>query len=190
MELAFILTSLLLISFALLGLYDGFFLHIFKYRLYEHAASKTEHLSHSIRALLFPGILYFLYFRQDNTSFFYIGINLVLADILCLGIDAYIEKDSRAFMGGLPRWEYILHLFVNGFHFAAIAVWLVIKIAFDKNTLYLRHDFAAVEAYHFFKSLVKNLLPGAVLMGVLHVFLIFPASRKHWNSFRSRLTCC
>lgn len=32
-------------------------------------------------------------------------------------------KDSRAFMGGLPRWEYIVHLLGNGFHFAAIAVF-------------------------------------------------------------------
>jgi len=190
MEIAFTISIILLTLFALLGLYDGFYLHIFKYKLYQHPESRTEHVMHTIRGVLFPAILYFLYLKNDCMTSFYIGMTLVLLDILALGIDAFVEKDSRVFMGGLPRWEYIVHLFVNGFHFAAIAVFLVIKLKFEGNGIELRTDFNTVANYPTVLWLVKNLIPGGILMSLIHLMVLFPRTEKYWNRLRNRITCC
>lgn len=190
MEIAFTILIILLTLFALLGLYDGFYLHIFKYKLYEHQESRTEHIMHTIRGILFPAMLYTLYLKNDCTTSFYTGMGLVLIDILALGIDAFVEKDSRAFMGGLPRWEYIVHLFVNGFHFAAIAVFLVIKLNFGHQGIELRAGFSSVENYPAFLWLVKNLIPGGILMSLIHLLVLFPRTERYWNRLRGKITCC
>lgn len=189
MEFGFFITSILLILFAVLALYDGFYLHIFRYRLYEHAESKFEHLTHTIRAILFPLILYFLCLGESFTAI-NLGILFVVLDIVVLGIDAYTEKDSRVFMGGLPRWEYILHLFVNGFHFALIATLLVLKLHYANGQFILIYEFEHLKSYAMFILLVKNILPGAVILAILHILLSFESSASHWNRLRNRITCC
>lgn len=190
MEIAFTIAIILLTLFALLGLYDGLYLHIFKYKLYANAESRAEHIMHTIRGVLFPAILYFLYLKSDCTISFYIGVILVLLDIITLGIDAFVEKDSRVFMGGLPRWEYIVHLFVNGFHFASIAIFLIIKLNFVNGEVQLRTDFSSANNYPAFIWLVTNLIPGAILMGLLHIMVIFPKTAKPWIKLRNKITCC
>ncbi|WP_449397676.1 hypothetical protein [Chryseobacterium wanjuense] len=142
MEIAFLISSILLISYSLLALFDGVFLHLYKYRLYQHKESRFEHLTHTIRALLFTGILISLFINIENNNLFLFGCILIVADIITLLVDAYVEKDSRAFMGGLPRCEYIVHLMVNGFHFAAIAVLLVIKINLESDGIRLIEKFS------------------------------------------------
>jgi hypothetical protein len=189
MEFAFILAAFLLIGFAILGIYDGFYLHIFKYRLYEHSESKFEHLTHTIRAILFPFIFYFLCLENSLTGF-YIGIILVIFDIIILGIDAYVEKDSRAFMGGLPRWEYIIHLFANGFHFALISVILVLKVSFTNGQFVFIQHFDGIAAYHVFILLIKNILPGAFILAILHIVVSLKSTAIYWNRLRNKISCC
>lgn len=189
MEFGFIITSILLILFAVLGFYDGFYLHIFKYRLYEHVESKFEHFTHTIRALLFPLILFFLCLGQSLTTIS-LGIFFVVLDIVVLGIDAYSEKDSRVFMGGLPRWEYILHLFVNGFHFALITTLLVLKLHYTNGEFILTTQFESVKSYAVFIILVKNILPGAILLSFLHIVVSFKTTMPYWNNLRNRIRCC
>src|SRR6187402_3149877 len=138
--MSFLISTILVSAFSVLAIIDGFYLHIFKYQLFNHNESKFEHLTHTIRAILFPLIVYFLFLTQNSQTSFYLGISFVLLDIIVLGIDAFVEKDSRAFMGGLPRWEYILHLFVNGFHFASIAVFFAIKLTFTENGITVIQD--------------------------------------------------
>ncbi|MFD1604788.1 hypothetical protein ACFSJW_15365 [Flavobacterium artemisiae] len=187
METAIIISSFFLVLFAVLALYDGFYLHIFKYQLHNREESKTEHITHTLRAVFFPAILYFLFLKQDNYTAFAIGLTIVLLDILVLGYDAFIEKDSRQFMGGLPRWEYIVHLFVNGFHFASIAVYLSIRFTFQNGEIMLSN---INQSPGFFNLLIVNLLPGAILMAILHIFLCMPKTALIWNNFRSKINCC
>lgn len=177
---------ILLVLFAVLGLYDGFYLHILKYKLYEHSESRNEHLSHTLRSLLFPLILYFLYLNETTTGF-YIGVAIMLLDVLVMGVDAYMEKDSRVFMGGLPRWEYIIHLFVNGFHFASIAVFILVKVAFVNEEIVLVTDFSMVNYYSHFTWIVKNLMPGAILMALLHVMVSIPSTAVYWSAVQAKL---
>ena len=188
MEIAFIISTILLIAYSLLALFDSVFLHLYKYRLYEHKESKFEHLTHTIRALLFTGILISLFINIEDNSLFLLGAAFVIADIITLIIDAYVEKDRRSFMGGLPRWEYIIHMLVNGFHFASIAVFLVIKINLDSNGITLVNNFQQVENFHTFKTIAVNLLPGAVLISLLHILVYFPKFNFYFNKLQ--LKCC
>lgn len=185
-----IITSILLIIFALLAVIDGVYLHIFKYQLHNHPESRIEHLTHTIRAILFPAIVYFLFLKQNCEISFYIGVTLVIIDIVVLGIDAYTEKDSREFMGGLPRWEYILHLFVNGFHFSAIAVFLAVKLNISDNGIEIISDLSKFKNFAVFEFITINLIPGAILIALIHILTAVRTSAKYWNQLRARLTCC
>ncbi|OJW79611.1 MAG: hypothetical protein BGO69_12850 [Bacteroidetes bacterium 46-16] len=189
MEIAFITAIVLLAAFVLLAMFDGLYLHLMRYKLYAHTESRNEHISHTVRAILFPIILYFLYLGTSDTAF-YIGLAVIVIDILVLGADAYMEKDSRTFMGGLPRWEYILHLMVNGFHFASIAVFIVIKVRLEPHGLMLVHNFQNVPQFHLFKTIVEQLIPGGILMGLLHFALLFPKPVLIYNRLSAKLKCC
>ncbi len=173
METAFVTLIVLVVLFAILAFIDGVFLHLYKYRLYAHSESKFEHLTHTIRAFLFLGIVYFLYYKIEYNSFFYFGLLLVAIDIIVLTVDAYVEKDSRTFMGGLPRWEYILHLFVNGFHFAGIAVILIIKIRLTENGIMFNSSFQNAASFDIFRIISLNLMPGAFVIALLHILPYF-----------------
>ncbi|ASE62080.1 hypothetical protein CEQ15_11550 [Chryseobacterium indologenes] len=188
MEIAFIISSILLISYSLLAVFDGVFLHLYKYRLYQHEESRFEHLTHTIRALLFTGILISLFINIENNNLFLFGCILIAVDIITLLVDAYVEKDSRAFMGGLPRWEYIVHLLVNGFHFAAIAVFLVIKININADGISLTENFQQIENYQTFKIIALNLLPGAIIISLLHIMVYSPKFNYYFKKIQ--LKCC
>lgn len=188
METAFLLSSILLVGYSILAVFDGVFLHLYKYRLYLHQESRFEHLTHTIRAILFTGILVSLFINIESNSLFIFGCVLIVADIITLLMDAYVEKDSRQFMGGLPRWEYIIHLLVNGLHFAAIAVFLVIKIDLDSNGFTLVKNFQHIESYGTFRFIAINLLPGAVIISLLHILVYSPKFTKYFNKLQ--LKCC
>lgn len=100
MEFLFFLASGCLIFFMVLATYEGFFLHIFKYELFNRQESTFEHKTHAIRAVLFPLIVWLLFINETSFIGFLIGIALVTLDLIVLGIDAHSEKESRSFMGG------------------------------------------------------------------------------------------
>jgi hypothetical protein len=188
--MGFLIATILLIAFAILAVIDGFYLHIFKYQLFNHEESKFEHLMHTLRAVLFPFIVYYLFIIQNSTLGFYVGISFVILDIIVLVIDAFVEKDSRTFMGGLPRWEYILHLFVNGFHFASIAVFLALKLTFSGEEILIVQDLSSLKNFEFFQFVSVNLLPGAVLLALIHIATSFNFSTVYWNKWRAKIKCC
>lgn len=184
------IATILLLAFALLALYDGFYLHIFKYELFKHRESQFEHLTHTLRALLFPLIVYFLFLVQNSNFSFYLGSFFVLLDLVILGIDAFVEKDSRKFMGGLPRWEYILHLFVNGFHFASIAVFYALKLTITDFGFELVQDLSTFKNFEMFRFVAVNLLPGAIMMAAIHILTSMGSTRPYWNRLRAKVSCC
>lgn len=190
MEILLYLLSISLILFGVLGFIDGFYLHIWRYRLYAHQESRFEHLTHTARAVLFPLIAWTLFLNPNTPGFYQLGLLLVAADIIVLTIDAWSEKDSRAFMGGLPRWEYILHLFVNGFHFASVFIFLALKFSAEPGGLMVREIALDGPAGAFLKMVVMNVLPGALVLVLVHILTIIPAGRNWWDFAKGRLTCC
>lgn len=188
--MGFLISTILLLAFALLAIIDGFYLHIFKYQLFNHKESELEHLTHTIRAILFPLIVYFLFINQNCLTSFYLGVLFIVIDIVVLVIDAFIEIDSRSFMGGLPRWEYILHLFVNGFHLASFAVFFAIKLSFTENGIEIVQDFSSMKNFGLFHFVAVNLLPGAIILALLHILTSIKATIVYWNNLRDKITCC
>ncbi len=185
METIYYLSALFLIFFMLLATYDGLYLHLWKYELFKKEESLFEHKTHTIRAILFPLIVWLLFINKDSFSF-YIGISLVVIDLVVLAIDAYSEKDSRQFMGGLPKWEYIIHLFSNGFHFAAIALFLGTIIKTSEVGLSLNRTVVTSNATELLDFITVQIIPGAIIIALLHLILIFPKGIKTWN----KLKCC
>lgn len=186
MEIIFYSAAACLTAFMILATYDGLYLHLWKFELFRVEESKFEHKTHTIRAILFPVIVWLLFLNTDSISF-WIGIFFVVADLIVLGMDAYSEKDSRAFMGGLPRWEYIVHLFANGFHFAAIALILSIQIVgYTSGEEVVTSEFSK----ELLQFAAENSIPGSILLAFLHVFLITVTGQKGWTILRSKVKCC
>lgn len=190
MTLPFLLISILLVAFSVLALLDGIYLHLIRFKLYRLPEAKFEHFTHSIRAILFPAILYFLMLQQHKPVYYYIGCIAVAIDLLVLGIDAYVEKDSRKAMGGLPRWEYIIHLFVNGFHFAALAVFFSLKLSYSIELGLQLENLRALNDFATFSQLLVLLLPGAIGIAVAHVLVMVPAVQNFLQGRLSNIRCC
>ena len=161
MEILFFLSMLCLLAFMILATYDGAFLHLWKYELFNHSESQFEHKTHTVRAILFPLIVWLLFVNTGIVSF-WIGLGLVALDLVVLGVDAYSEKDSRSFMNGLPRWEYILHLFANSLHFAAIILIVAAKIEIADSAILYSEAYLKYSSFETVQFIAVNVLPGAI----------------------------
>lgn len=190
MDILFYLATSCLVLFMVLATYDGFYLHIFKYKLFDREESIFEHKIHTIRAILFPLIVWTLLINETNLTLFLIGIILVLIDLIVLGLDAYHEKESRSFMGGLPKWEYIVHLFANAFHFSAIVIALAIRINIVDNHLVFVNTVIASTAHDIFQFVAVNVIPGSIILALLHFILMLEKPKIVWMSYRTKITCC
>ncbi|GAB5473986.1 MAG: hypothetical protein Mars2KO_20850 [Maribacter sp.] len=190
MEILFILATINLLLFMVLATYDGFYLHLFKYALFNREESLFEHKTHTIRAILFPLIIWALFINETNFLFFLIGLIVVLIDVLVLVVDAYSEKESRSFMGGLPQWEYIIHLFSNAFHFSAIAIVLALRLEIVENTVVFVNTIAPSSAHDLFQFVAINVIPGAIILALLHFILMLEKPKTLWINYRSKITCC
>jgi hypothetical protein len=187
-EITTLAALICLVLFATIGMIDGFYLHLWKFKLYAHDESRFEHQVHTVRAVLFPFILYFLFVNNFGGWLLWLGVVFVLADMLTLAVDALNEGDSRTFMGGLPKWEYVIHLFANGFHFASIALVLASKplAAWSlESTLLVSPPYAVGLQW-----LAQNLLPGALLLAVLHIGLAIHSVSRKWLKLQTTVHCC
>lgn len=190
MEILFYLATISLVLFMILATYDGFYLHIWKYQLFHREESIFEHKTHTIRAVLFPLIMWFLFLNETSWLGFLIGIALVVFDMIVLAVDAYSEAESRSFMGGLPKWEYIIHLFSNAFHFAAIILVLSLKLTITETGLQFVSSYSASPGYELFIFISAQMIPGAIILALLHFILMLKKPQIIWNIYRSKVTCC
>jgi hypothetical protein len=126
MELA---TTALLILFCALGVFDGLYFHIHKYRLHEHESSKREHRIHTARAFVFVPMSLLIFVLHSGGLLLYAGIALVVFDLGLELIDILEERISRKPLGGISSEESAIHVFASSFKFAAIALVLVSKTA-------------------------------------------------------------
>lgn len=179
MGILFILSSLFLVVFSILAIYDGIYLHLWKFELFNRKESQFEHLTHTIRALLFPLIVFLLFVNTDQVSFS-LGVALVFVDLLILGLDAFSEDESRAFMGGLPKWEYIIHLFANSFHFATFLLIIVTRLHIGEFGVSYSTTFLTSPYLGVVQDLAQLMIPGAILMGLLHLILNFEVGSRWW----------
>jgi hypothetical protein len=143
------------------------YLHLWRYRLHERPESLREHWLHTLRALLFPGILATLFLSPPQGAVLWFGIGLVVADQGAELWDTLSERDSRASLGGLSSLEYALHLVLTTVRVAAITLVLAAVPAGG----WALGASAAAEHPALARAIVEGLLPGALAIAALHVWL-------------------
>lgn len=160
--------SALLLGFTALSAVDGIYIHLVRLRLHAHPSSWTEHVWHTGRALLFAPILLTLFTVVSGGARLWAGIGLVVLDQALELLDTTSERSSRAPMGGLGTFEYVLHVTLTTLRTAAIALTLAARPA-SAYSLDAPHVVAELPGVWAF--LVAQLVPGAVLAAALHVVL-------------------
>lgn len=157
----------LLVVFALFAAVDGLYLHLWRYRLHERQESQREHWLHTVRGLLFPGILATLFLAPPRGGVLWLGLALVALDQAVELWDMLSERDSRASLGGLSSFEYALHVLLTTVRVAAITLALAAVPAegWLLGAPPVPGHPAAVRA------VVEGLLPGALVLAGLHVLL-------------------
>lgn len=164
---------LLLLAFVALAAVDGLYFHLWRYRLHETPGSKVEHALHTMRALLFPGIVILLYAMPTAGLLLWAGVALVALDTAVEVADAWLERGSRAPWGGLPPAEYVLHLVLTTLRAASLALVLAARPA---AAWVLAPLPALVDPAPAFTAWATGVvLPGAVAIALLHVVLMVPA---------------
>ena len=119
----------LLFLFGSVGAVDVIYDHLYRYRLYAHASSLTEHLSHTLGILGLILTLTMLVFMEMGRLGFtlFLGVQAFLVIITLW--DVSMEHASRAPLGGLSTHEYLLHTVIFLLHGAFL--WAVIANAAD-----------------------------------------------------------
>jgi hypothetical protein len=153
------------------GSVDGLYYHLIKLRLHERSESKTEHLAHSLRALLLPPTLWVAFAAAGMAPLARLGvlIALIAADWLVAMWDVILESKSRRGLGGLPHAEYFVHVSATATHSAAEAFVIASLV------LATRGDEWSAPAM--VTGLAWILIAGSALVGVVHVVAL--TRRKH-----------
>jgi hypothetical protein len=159
----------LLLLLGVLAPIDGLFVHLWKYRLHARPESRAEHGLHTLRALLFPGLLATLYAVDSRGMLLWIGVALAAADVVVQAADMAIERDSRASAGGLAGFEAALHGLMITIGSASLALLLASKPAAAWSLA--APALVGPGPGDFAESVVALLLPGSIGVAVMHVAL-------------------
>lgn len=117
----------LLMVYSVVGAIDILYNHLYLYRLYAHASSFVEHISHTLMTVNLIATVALLVFVEMGTIGFAIFLAIQVLDLFNTLWDVSIEPASRAPLGGLPPQEYFLHTIIFLLHGAFI--WAVIANA-------------------------------------------------------------
>jgi hypothetical protein len=180
------ISTILLLIFVILSFIDGFYLHLWKYRLHERNESLYEHKTHTIRAILFAPILYLLYAINTAGPLLIAAMVIVSIDFLVEIADVLSERDSRSWQGGLTKWEYLLHVMLTS---VRVSSQVLILAAKPSEAWSVTGPLILPESYPTFtSSIALNLIPGTILMAALHITLI--VRPLLFQDLKSSLSCC
>ncbi|MBL8858793.1 MAG: hypothetical protein JNL28_09830 [Planctomycetes bacterium] len=106
------ISSWILLAMGVLGAADILFFHKLAHNLHAHPPARAELITHSLRGPTYAA----LFAMVPNFEFhgaWFVALMAVLAFDLAISIaDFWIEPTSRRALGGLPRGEYLLHVFL------------------------------------------------------------------------------
>lgn len=100
------IAALLIALSATVAIVDGVYFHLIKYKLYARRESITEHLTHTLRAVLFGPMIYLLFGRCFGGLALWAALALAILDFAIQSWDVLIERTSRSSLGGLSSLEY------------------------------------------------------------------------------------
>lgn len=168
--------SALIAAYTVLAIIDGLYLHLWKYRLHTRRESIYEHKLHTLRAILFPVVLYLLIAKNFGGILLWIGVLVGVIDLIIGAKDVFAEKNSRKELGGLSSFEYFLHVCANSIH---VTYLTLIVIAKPVSAWSFSSPMLLPEPYPSVMSTVFVLMvPGAVVGAVLHVWLMRSKYRR------------
>jgi hypothetical protein len=109
-----------------LGAADILFFHTLAHRLRAHPPARAELVTHSLRGPTYAA----LFALVPNFHFcgaWFVALMALLAFDLGISIaDFWIEPESRRDLGGLPRGEYLLHVFL-AMLFGALVIAVIVE---------------------------------------------------------------
>ncbi len=104
-------TLFLLAIVAPVGAIDILYFHIYRFRLYDQPAARTEVATHILRAAVI-GTAALLLVATPFTPFVAATLGILLAlDFLNNVVDVWLEPEARRSLGGLPPLESAIHIF-------------------------------------------------------------------------------
>ncbi|HTJ42694.1 MAG TPA: hypothetical protein VL463_11400 [Kofleriaceae bacterium] len=160
-------------AFALIAMIDGAYLHLFKYRLHTRAESYVEHVTHTLRAVTFPPLVYLLVYQRSAGIALWAATALVVVDVVIEAWDVLIERRSRAGLGGLSPFEYLIHVLSITLNSAGTALLLIARPASA-----WRWDAAAgAPPPDVVRWIALALIAGGVCTAIQHLWLLQPKYR-------------
>lgn len=175
MEHRVVAAALLMDLSASVAIVDGVWFHLYKYRLFARPESRTEHWTHTLRAILFVPMVWLLFARDVAGAALWAAAALVLVDFVVESWDVLIERDSRKTLGGLTPAESWIHVGSLTTHVAAVTLLLAAKPA---GAWGLSAAAGAAAAWPWLARATALLLgAGGVGMAALHLWLLQPRYR-------------
>jgi len=100
MENAYLLATIFVALFGVLGAFDGVYFHLIKYRLYLYPESRLEHQIHTIRALVFIPMAYLFFVENVGGLLLHLALAVFVIDLILELFDILVEKDARRLLWG------------------------------------------------------------------------------------------
>lgn len=161
-----LLTAVIAVVYASLAAVDGLWLHLWRYRLHRHAP--REHAIHTLRALLFPGVVALLLMGWATGPLLWCGMLVALIDLAVVAWDAAVETRTRTFQHGLPAGEAALHTLLQALH----ATLLVTAVAERPWSAWTLTPAAEPGPGTPATVLFLGVLVGSVMVAVVHLVLL------------------
>lgn len=161
-------STILLALFALFAAVDGVLVHLVWLRLHARERSWVEHVWHTFSAVLFVPVVVTVFLLPTGGAMLWVGVALLALLYIVEAIDIQSEQASRADLGGVSRGEL-------GLHIASIAtrtVATILALASRPIEAWSLSSPPVLGAYPaWVGSVVGSLVPGAILVAALHVWL-------------------
>lgn len=160
--------ALALAAFTPLAAVDGLYIHLWKLRLHTRPEARGEHALHTARAVLFVPIALLLFALPSGGALLWAGAACALGDTVVELWDVFVESDSRRELGGVSRTEYVLHVVLTILRSAAIVLALAARPA---EAWAWDAPLALIGTSSVATVIGANLVPGAIILAALHVWL-------------------
>nr|BFD30388.1 hypothetical protein GTC16762_00060 [Pigmentibacter ruber] len=166
------LSCLFLLIYLIIAVIDGFYFHIYKYKLYARDESKKEHLLHTLNAILFPWSILFVFCNKFQGLFLYFGILLLILSLIIEFFDVYEESKSRKSLGGLTNNEYAMHFSLSALRATYSSLILVSRPIADWSLSNSHINFSYKESV-LVTYFIYPVITIGIFTAIFHVMLFF-----------------
>ncbi|MCB0405295.1 MAG: hypothetical protein KDD51_10960 [Bdellovibrionales bacterium] len=116
-----------LVLFAVIGVFDGVYYHLYRYNLQSHPEARLEHWIHTLRAFVFAAFSLLIFVMNVGGKLLWVAVGLVALDVILEAIDILVEKEARAKLGGISSGEALVHVMATACKSVALALMAVAK---------------------------------------------------------------